>query len=159
MTQPSLNALHAMLAEQTDEVFLACVTIDHPSMATPIRVVNDTQDLARSAGTFTAFPFEITLPPDTDDTAVPQVQLSIDNVDRQIVDAIRGLSSAPSVTLEVVMASSPDTVEAGPFAFELTNAQYDALVVTGTLGYEDDLLNQPFPADTFTPGNSAGVFQ
>lgn len=156
MSQASLNALHAMLSDSTDEVFLACVTLDHASM-TPIRVVNNTQNLTRAAGEFLAFPFEIELPADGED-AVVQVQLRIDNVDRQIVQALRALDSAPSVTLEVVLASSPDTVEGGPFEFALKSADYNAIVVTGTLGYEDELLNEPYPGDTFTPTNSPGLF-
>lgn len=156
MTHLSPAALQAALAQETEEVFLACLTIEHPDLQTPIRLVNDTQDLVRAAGTFIAFPFEVPVP-DADDQKLSQVQIRIDNVDRSITDTIRGLDGKPQITLEVVLASSPDTVEAGPFPFSLLDSGYDALAVTGRLGFED-VLNEPFPKDSFTPQLFPGLF-
>ncbi|MBE0598443.1 MAG: DUF1833 family protein, partial [Desulfuromonadales bacterium] len=102
------------------------------------------------------FPFDIALPADRDDQ-ISKVTLTIDNVDRAIVRAVRELASAPTVTLEIVLASSPDVVEAGPFEFTLQDAGYDALTVSGTLGYED-ILNEPFPAGAFVPAAFPGMF-
>lgn len=156
MRNLSLPALQATFAQETGEVFLMCLTISGAGLAQPIRLVNDMQDLNRAAGLFQAFPFELALPQDLEDQ-LPQVRLSVDNVDRQIVRAVRALTAPPTVTLEVVLASSPDTVEAGPFAMTLRLADYDAGTVSGMLGYED-MLNEPFPKDTFTPNNSPGLF-
>jgi hypothetical protein len=152
----SLPALQAIFTQDTGEVFLMCLTIDGPGLAAPIRLVDDQQDLVRTAGTFQAFPFQIAMPQESEDQ-LPQVQLVVDNVDRQIVQAIRALTSPPTVTLEVVLASSPNTLEAGPFAMTLRHSDYDATAVSGTLGYED-MLNEPFPKDSFTPTNSPGLF-
>jgi len=96
------------------------------------------------------------LPAEFDDQ-LPTVQLQIDNVDRRIMEGVRALTSAPAVTLEVVLASAPDTVEAGPFAFTLKAADYDALVISGTLAFED-VLNEPYPQYAFTPGSFPGLF-
>jgi hypothetical protein len=152
----SAAALQAVLAHQTEKVFLACLTITHADLALPIRVVNDGQDLVRTEGVFTAYPFEVPMP-DSDSQKPPQVRLRIDNVDRSITAALRALSSKPTVTLEVVLADSPNTIEAGPFPFTLQLASYDALVVEGTLGFED-VLNEPFPKDSFTPKLFPGLF-
>jgi hypothetical protein len=152
----SAAALQAVLAQQTGEVFLACLTITHPELATPIRIVNDRQNLMRAAGTYIAFPFECPMP-DSDDQKLPQVEIRIDNVDRSITSALRGLAGKPTVTLEIVLADSPDTVEAGPFPFSLFDATYSALVVQGRLAFED-MLNEPFPKDSFTPSLFPGLF-
>jgi len=82
----------------------------------------------------------------------------VDNVDREVLQQIREVSGVPKVTMEVILASSPDTVEAGPFDFSLKQASYDVLAITGTLGYEDDILNQRVPAMSYTPSNSPGLF-
>jgi hypothetical protein len=58
---------------------------------------------------------------------------------------------------EVVLASSPDTVEAGPFTMTLVAAEYDALVVTGELAFED-VLNEPFPGHGYIPSEYPGLF-
>jgi hypothetical protein len=152
----STAARQAMFAAETEQVFLLLLTIAHADLAETIRVAHNSQDVVSRGETYLAYPFRIELPADRDDQ-VAQVQLSIDNVDRQIVQAVRSLSGSPSVTLEVVLASSPDLLEAGPFEFSLLDAGYDALTVTGTLGYED-VLNEPYPGDSFTPNLFPGMF-
>ncbi|TPG50672.1 DUF1833 domain-containing protein [Rhodanobacter glycinis] len=152
----SVNALRAMLAQETAEVFLCCITITHPAIVTQ-RLVNNPQALVRSAGTYTPCPMQMTLPAQRSDQ-IPQVNLVIDNVDRTVLEQIRTVAGIPQVTMEVVLASSPDVVEAGPFDFSLLVAAYDVMVLTGTIGYADDVLNQKVPAMEYTPTNSPGLF-
>jgi len=156
VTQVSINAMHAMFAQQTGEVFLVCLTITHPSITTQ-RLVNNTQPVVRSAGTYQPYPMQLSLPAQLDDQ-LPTVDIVVDNVDREVLQQIREVSGVPKVTMEVILASSPDTVEAGPFDFSLKQASYDVLAITGTLGYEDDILNQRVPAMSYTPSNSPGLF-
>lgn len=152
----SLTAIQAAMAQETGEVFLMCLTITHPTLTTPLRVVNDGRDLVRSAGTFMATAFELTLPGQQDDRP-PEVRLRIDAVDRSILSALRGLTSPPGIRLEVVLASSPNVIESGPYDLTLREVTYTATSIEGTLGYED-VLNEPFPKDTFTPRNFPGLF-
>jgi hypothetical protein len=107
-------------------------------------------------GCFLPYPFDLTEPDDVTDE-IPQVQITIDNVDRSIVNMLRSLSSPPTVTLEVVLASSPNHVEHGPFTLHLRKADYDALVVNGTLDFGDE-LETAFPAHTMTPTTCPGLF-
>jgi hypothetical protein len=58
----------------------------------------------------------------------------------------------------VVLASSPNTIEAGPFAMSLQQAQADAQTITGTLGYESDIFSQQVPAQQYLPTSSPGLF-
>ena len=159
MRRVSPVALRAMLAQETEEVFLGALTITHPSFAAPYRLVCDQMPLNRASGTFEPFAFQITLPSEQDDQ-VPQVTLTIDNVDNQILASIRNLppGARPQVMLEVVLASQPDTVECGPYEYALLSVDYDVSQISGTLGYEDDLLNTSIPGDTYTPTNSPGLF-
>ena len=155
----SANALRAMLAQETGEVFLLCVTISHPTFAEPYRLVYDQNPLVRAVGTFQPFAFALNLPNEQDDSP-PTVQMSIDNVDNAILQAVRTLGAGvrPDVTLEVVLASTPDVVEKGPYDFKFLSADYDEASITGTIGFEDDILNTAIPGDTYTPTNSPGLF-
>lgn len=155
-TQVSINAMRAMFAQQTAEVLLVALTITHPDITT-LRLVNNTQPVVRAAGTYQPYPMQLSLPAQRDDQ-LPQVDIVIDNVDREVLRQIRTVSGVPQVTMEVILASSPDTVEAGPFDFALKQVNYDVLAITGTLGYEDDILNQRVPAMDYTPTNSPGLF-
>lgn len=158
MRNVSQRALQAMLAQETGEVFLVCITIAHPSLEAPYLLVNDYNPLQRTAGTFQPFAFDVSLPNEQDDK-LPQVQMTIDNIDNEILQAIRNVpGQRPAVTLEVVLASSPNAVEAGPFNFSILSINYNDATIQGTIGFEDDLLNTAFPADTYTPTNSKGLF-
>jgi hypothetical protein len=158
MRQVSVNAMRAMLAQETPEVFLICLTISHPSLPAPYLLVNDFNPLVRTAGTFQPFAFDVSLPAEQDDK-LPQVTMTIDNIDNVILVAIRNLAGErPKVTLEVVLASQPYIVEAGPFDFSILSINYSDASIQGTIGFEDDLLNTAFPADTYTPTNSKGLF-
>jgi hypothetical protein len=147
-----------MLAQETGEVFLVCLTLSHPSLSAPYLLVNDQAALVRTAGTFQPFAFDISLPNEQDD-ALPQVTMTIDNIDTEILVAIRNLGGQrPTVMMEVVLASSPNTVEVGPFNFNILSINYTDATIQGTIGFEDDLLNTAFPADSYTPTNSKGLF-
>lgn len=151
----SLPALQAILAAETDEVFLTCITVAHDDLAAPLRFVDDRAEVVRTAGTFLPFPFTITLPTDAEDE-LPQVRLAVDNVERELVVAVRTLTSAPTVLVEIVTATDPDTVELA-CDFTVLEVETDATEMVFTLGYED-VLNQAFPALTFSPSTAAGLF-
>ncbi|WP_291299286.1 DUF1833 family protein [Elioraea sp.] len=152
----SLAARQSLTAEETGEAWLILLTIEAEDLASPIRVVNDGQGITSRGNLFVAYPFEIDLPGDDADS-VPRVTLKIDNVHRDIVAALRALTSPPSVAIEVVRASEPDLVEAGPFRMTLRQGSYDTLTVEGELVFED-VLNARYPADAYVPADYPGLF-
>jgi len=154
----SIPAFRAMFAQETEEIFLMCLRLEHPSFDEPLLVVQNNRDVERHEGTFKASFFELSLPEDAPDV-VPQVNLTVDNVDRSITDAIRNLTGRVKIVMDVVLASSPNTVEAGPFEFYMLSAMYNAQSVQATLGFEDDILNMVFPKGKYTPANSPGLFK
>jgi hypothetical protein len=146
-----------LFASQTGEAFIVLLTLSHPTLANPIRVCSDGQALISNGNTYVAFPFRISLPAEAEG-APPTTELEIDNVDRSIVKAVREATGEPiQISMSVVLASSPNTIEAGPFDFTLRNVEYDASVVRGQLQYED-ILNEPYPGDTMTPSRFPGLF-
>ena len=153
----SPTALQAMLARETDEVFLVCMRISHSSFSTPIRIVNNTEDVTRTDGIYQPFPFTLVLPSDTEDD-VPSVTVQFDNIDNMITDAIRTINGRPNVSFDVILASSPNVVEAGPYNFVIINSQYNSKTVSCTLGFEEDILNQAVPKGVYNPSNSPGLF-
>lgn len=146
-----------MMAQDTAEVFIPLLRIEHPSLGAPILLAYNTESVVRSDGTYLPYPFQINLPVQSDEE-IPQVTLTVDNTDLSVNDKIRTLIGEPSVTFMVVLASSPDTVEAGPFAMKLANATATADTITGTLGQEQDIFSQLCPGMQYMPGNSPGLF-
>lgn len=146
----------ALFAPETGEAFLVLLTLDHPQLTTPVRVSSNAVDTVSRGNTFIAFPFELTLP-DDQDNASPRAKLVIDNIDRSIVSAVRGIATAASVLIEIVRAADPDTVEAQFVDFKLSNVYYDAHRVEGDLTLED-FTAEPFPAASFSPSLFPGLF-
>lgn len=153
----SSRALDALHAPETAEVFLLLLTVDGAFPDAPLRFVNNMEDITSRGALYLACPFELVLPEDFADR-LATVSLRVDNVDRRMVQAVRELGSPPAITLEVVLASAPDTLEAGPFAFTLRNVEYDPLVLTGALKFED-ILNERFPQHAVTPATVPGAFR
>lgn len=150
-------AARAVVAAETDELLLCLLTITHPDMET-IRIVNNTEPVARGSTVWQPYSFEASFPDDTDD-ATPNVSLRIDNVDRDITRKIKALQGPrPQVRLEAVLASQPGTVEMGPFNFTVLQVDFDIMELSVQIGYQEDFLNQGVPAQTYTPSNSPGLF-
>lgn len=146
----------AIYAPETDEVFIILLTLHHAGMEAPLRVCSGGQEVTSRGEAFVAYPFALTLPEDEDGRA-PRARLSIDNVDRQIVAAVRGLTSSPQVLIEIIRAAAPDVVEATFEDFRFTNITYDSRAVTGDLTVED-FTAEPYPAASFSPSLFPGIF-
>ncbi len=154
----SLSSLtrQALYAPETSDVFLILLTLSHAALSPPIRVTSDAVATVSRGNSFVPFPFDLVLPDDLEGRA-PRARLVIDNIDRQIVAAVRTLSSSPTVLIEIIRAASPDSVEAQFVDFKLTNVSYDAQRVEGDLSIED-FTAEPFPAASFSPSLFPGLF-
>lgn len=145
-----------MFAPEADEGLLALLTINHADLTDPIRVVNNNENITSRGNLFTAFPFEIILPDDNPESA-PRARLTIDNVSREIGQAVRQISSAATVLIEIVRTDDYDTLEMSFPTLSLRNVRFDALKVTGDVLAADIHLEQ-YPAYTFNPSTTPGLF-
>jgi len=146
----------AVFAQETDDVVLVLLTIAHADISPSIRVVNNNENITSNGNLFTAFPFEIELP-DNKELGVPRARLTIDNVSREIAEAIRTITTSATVTIEVIRAEAPDTVEITWSALTLKNVKWDMYKVSGDLVFEE-LELEPFPIGQFSPANFPGLF-
>jgi len=113
-------ATRAGHADATDKVWLVLLEITATGLSTPIRVVNDNVDVVHQGWTFIGYPFEVELPPESQDR--PMIaRIRIDNTERLIVDEVRTIAEPPSVTLRVVLADQPDVIEVEYAGMRLRN--------------------------------------
>lgn len=112
---------------------------------------------------FIAYPFEVTMAADNEET-VPQARIRIDNVAQEFTAVIRATKFAPQVNLYVfrVKTNSDGTyemfLELGPSEFTLLSAGGNAFTVEGTIGYQNDILNEPATQHTFNPSLAPAIF-
>lgn len=158
----SLSALltAALCSRETDQDVLALLTISGAGWTTR-RYAIAFQDIVSRGNTFTALPGEPMLPDDLEEE-LPEVQLRIDNVERDLVADIRTNGAGAQVLLEVVthQVGDPDLqwdeLEAS-FDFELKEVVYTDIDAILTVAFES-ALDEPYPGDTMTPQNFPALF-
>lgn len=155
----------AVFSQQTDEAFIRLLTIDGEDIPQPIRVASDPMELLPVAGVrgvisrsneYIYLPMEIILP-QQDDTGVSRARISIDNIDRRIVEGARNTTKSMSVTIEIVLSSDPDTVEVSIPDFKFERVRYNAMTISGEISL-DFFDTEPLPKGRFTPSKWPGIF-
>lgn len=144
-------------ATAAEEAPLILLEISHPTLATPVRVVNDTQNLTSNGQLFVAVAFEIQLPDDIEGQ-MPRARLAIDNVGRELVEPIEHSGGAQGAQVRVmqVLRSQPDVIE-WEATLDMRNIEMAQAQITAELGYED-ILNRPAIAVRYDPASSPGLF-
>lgn len=105
---------------------------------------------------YTFIPMEISLPSE-EEAQAPRCSLVIHDVTKYIIPLIRSISGPPKITMELVLSSTPDTVEARFTGFYVSSVSYNVDTVTlemSMINYE----REPFPAHSFTPAYFPGMF-
>ena len=157
MSRPISNTARAAInAPQTGEVFLLILEINHDDLPSPIRVVNNNEAIISNGDTYLATAFNFSIPAQ-EEGIISNSRLSIDNVDRAIVLAVRSIASPPDVSVSVILASDPDTIEAGPWEFKLRNTTYNRQSVSGELVY-DSHMRDNCGTIKYTTLNFPGMF-
>ena len=163
----SNNMKEAAYAQETDVAVIVLLTLSTPDLPDDIRVCNvpveKFDDLGDNVYGVTSnnqrylfLPFDIELPQD-DKTGAVTAKLTIDNVNRQIVQYARQSKKPINVNIKVVLSNNLDYVEMESDDFKLTNVIYDGFSVNGNLSI-DYLGLEPFPCGRFTPSGFKGLF-
>jgi hypothetical protein len=134
---------------------LVLLTIDHDDLTSPISIVNNKVNVSSNGVEYIAFPFDIVLPDSSEDSP-PTSKIRIDNVSREIGQAIRLLATPPSVTIRVIRQETPDVIEAEYVGMTLANVSYNVFSVEADLQFED-LIREPWPYMIFTPAIFRGI--
>ena len=117
----TVTGLQGILSQTTDSVYLFAMVITHDDLVSPLYLIQNNVDLDVDIGTvetFTAFPFDLTLP-SIEENSLPTAQIRIDNIDRTLVELIRTTTVKPDIALYIVRFSPGDT------SFHPLDRQYD----------------------------------
>lgn len=161
------NLKQVSYSQQTDVAVIVLLTISSPELTDAIRVCNipveKFSDLGENVYGCTSnqqrylfLPFDISLPRD-DKTGAVTAKLTIDNVNRQIVQYARQTKKALNVSIQIVLSNNLDYIELEFKDFKLTDVNYDGFQVSGNLSV-DYLGLEPFPCGRFTPSGFPGLF-
>lgn len=153
-----LTVVQALYAQQTSQVYLVLCEVTH-SEFTPVRVVNNTENITSNGDLYVPFPFSVILPPDQEDLQL-SARLTIFDAEREVIDNLRfvaGSRELMEVTLRVIEAANPDTVLQSVSGLQVRNVSYQIGRLELDISVEG-FLNEGYPRDSFTPGNFPGIF-
>jgi len=156
MSGISQEATAAVLAPETEKVFLHLLTIETSGGAV-LRFVDNNQNITSRSNEHIAAGFTIILPEQTDNAPRP-CRLAIDNTDLAIFQTIKqAVGQDVTVTVCVIMADKPDVYERGPLKYRLRNIRATKETIEGEV-YDFYLIDRKFPKDTYTPEDFQGMF-
>ena len=153
----SANARKEISKVNADNLPIILLEIDHADLTTPIRIVNDRQDVTFETNVYTALSFRISLPTDLQQ-GLPRATLAVDNIGRELIQWLEASNGGAGTTVRIIqiLRSDPSTAELD-MLMTLFNIQVSAAVITGELGFED-LLNVPAVTLLYTPEVAPGLY-
>lgn len=168
----SASALRAMYSQETGEQIIMLITIQDPTDANnPVRLSDGYLTRLSSLSTdtdiiygvhsrghdYVFLPITVGLPQEQE-IGASACKLQLNYVTPEAIELIRAKLTRPTdVTIEMVLSSSPDTVEASFTGFSIIGATYSADNISLDLTMVS-LTREPFPCFNFTPTNFPGLF-
>lgn len=170
LTTMSPAAIKAVFSPDSDSDLLFLLTIYNPEDPTEVvarltdgftQRLSETVDeviygVVSRTNQFMFLPMEISLPSE-EEAQAPRCSIVLRDVTRNIMPIIRTLNGPPKILMELVLSSTPDTVEASFSGFYISGFTYNSDTITGDLS----MINydrEPFPAHSFTPAYFPGMF-
>jgi hypothetical protein len=162
----------AYAAAPANVVIHHTLELRHPAFSTPIRVVRDFANLTATleatapadpgaAVLFVAFAFEFTKP-EVSATGVPQITITLDNVDRAIVaniEAAMGSTDLVQVTYREYLSTDLGAPQNNPpLSMTIMSVTADVFKVSAVAGFPD-LMNRRFPSTEYSPEVFPGLAQ
>lgn len=140
-----------------DEFPLVCVEIEHASLGSTVRIVNDTDDLTHSGDVYTALNFRVKLP-NQPETGRVSASLEVDNNAKELVDWIDSSNGAngAQVTFHQVLRSNPNVSEYDVILYA-TNVQITPDIVSMELSFTD-IYNRACLPTTYNRTTAKGLF-
>ena len=169
MTRPSAVAVRAALeAPNSPDALLPFLTVTHPALVEPIRVVSDVMDYEVDGLLYRGLPFGITLLDDGE--GISRTKLIIQNVDRRIGQALIGMTGRAVIAVDVRSSADFDLtqkprVPIGTTAaiygwrhFTLAGVTATATEITGDVVFQDYNV-EPWPSVRATEDRLPGLFR
>lgn len=172
MRRLSLNARLAQDARATGEIEVALILIEHPELTAPIRLSTDnterisddplvygTRSTWRGANPATE-PYlwivaSAVLPGDAED-APASARIAVENLDIEMVELVRSFTDPATVSLAVVLASSPNVIEAEWSGLQLASADITGSEIVLSLS-RDEVELEAFPPGRMTRHKFPGL--
>ncbi|QFQ88272.1 hypothetical protein F8A10_12200 [Paracoccus kondratievae] len=168
----SLNARLAHESEYSGEIEVVLFLIEHPDLEAPIRLSTDNavrfsvdpeiyctlstwKGASHANDPWLWIIASAVLPGDAED-APAQATLVLENLDAGMVEIIRSFTTPATVSMAVVMADSPDHVEAEWSGLQIVSAEITGGEIVLALS-RDEIELEPFPSGRLIKNRFPGL--
>jgi hypothetical protein len=138
----------------TSEVILLLLKIEHDTWTEPFYLVNNLTAITSNGQLYEPYGFNFSAPSSAS-SGQAVASVTIDDVDRRFTAAMRQIITNAQVTVSLIRASDPNTLELDPWVFELDVVSVQGSNITADLRKEtilnNNLTGHVINADTF-PG-------
>ena len=155
-------------SEASPHAILGFLTVSHPALVEPLRIVSDAIDYVWAGATWIGMPFEFSQLTDDDNAATAEIR--VQNVDRRIGQALRSLPNRATLRLDILTSADFDLsveprAEVGTalpiYSFshvELVDVTANAVEISGRVFLRDP-TQEPWPGVSATQSRLPGLFR
>jgi hypothetical protein len=146
-------------SDSLQEVWVFLIEITHPELDPPIRLVGNTETIISNEETYLPVGLSIPIPDELPDELSTKTVV-VSDIDLSIIAALRQIPverERPQLSLRVVLASSPDVIEGGPFNLEIQKHKRDSNTITLTVSTEN-IVRREFPGKDILPNAFPNLF-
>lgn len=157
------EGVRAVLEQSMDEVFCYLADISYVSTITGVRsdlyLTNNYEDITSAGTLYEARQFKFTLPSESP-TRPPVARLVIEDADRSLVTYLRDVEAPPDLSVKIVRADDPSSVEGSLTGLLMRNLSGGD--GTGQLTFDiiwDSFVSEPYPLHRYDPSLFPGLFR
>lgn len=121
-----------------EEALLPLLTISHPFLSEPVRLVNDTKDFVLNGETYLAMPYTISRQSDVQGE-LPKVSLRISNVGKAIMKWIDSSGGGRDAEIKISLARRSSQLVEEEISFGIQSVNVTTEVVSFNLIIQDNL--------------------
>lgn len=148
--------LRAIYEQESSEILLTFVRLNHPDWNEELRLVNYVEQVTKGGLVYNPWSFSVQLP-DDEEEGTPILKWRASNVETDIVQMMRGVTGDINATVMLALRSSPNINEVGPFDVVMQEVKYDEETLKGDMSI-DPILDENFCSLRMNPSNAPGLF-
>jgi len=116
---------------QVDDALLWLLTFTDPEDDVVLRAVANLEDVTSNGHLYTAFPFDVVLPPD-DGQRISSLNLRFANVGLELMDLVRRYEPGrhPKIRMDLIISDAPNVIEKTIDFMEVAKVSFDAMYIT-----------------------------
>lgn len=124
-----------------NEKIISLLIVRHPSLTSPIRLVNDSKSIVFEGEEYVPFPMRIKLNNQVENE-LPSAKITIPNVAKQITKAIDATGGARNGEIEVILTRRSSLVRDYSIFFKINSVLIDSRVIEFSISIQDNILSE-----------------